>query len=78
MKEDSKISEIPKIDSTEEVTKEETSKKFDEQMSDTFQTVTTKLKEVVNIDLFLPDIHEWILEKLKQGPTLIIGELTSR
>ncbi|TET81544.1 MAG: hypothetical protein E3J43_00580 [Candidatus Heimdallarchaeota archaeon] len=74
MKEDSKISEIPKIDSTEETTKEETSKKFDEQMSDTFQTVTTKLKEVVNIDLFLPDIHEWILEKLKQGPTLIIGE----
>lgn len=74
MEEDSKISEIPKIESTEETTKEETSKKFDEQVSDTFQTVTTKLKEVVNIDLFLPDILEWILEKLKQGPTLVIGE----
>lgn len=74
MEEDSKISEIPKIESTEEVTKEDPSKKFDEQVSDTLQTVTTKLKEVVNIDLFLPDIYEWILEKLKQGPTLIIGE----
>ena len=74
MEEDSKISEIPKIESTEETAKEETSKKFDEQAAGTFQTVTTKLKEVVNIDLFLPNIHEWILEKLKQGPTLIIGE----
>jgi len=74
MEDDSKISEIPKIESIEETTKEETSKKFDEQLSGTLQTVTTKLKEVVNIDLFLPDIHAWILEKLKQGPTLIIGE----
>ena len=44
MEEDSKISEIPKIESTEEVTKEDPSKKFDEQVSDTLQTVTTKLK----------------------------------
>ncbi|MHA1217821.1 MAG: hypothetical protein ACTSSN_06310 [Candidatus Heimdallarchaeaceae archaeon] len=74
MEEDSKISEIPKIEFTEETTEGDTSKKFEEQVSDTLQIVTTKLKEVVNIELFLPEIHEWILEKLKQGPTLIIGE----
>ena len=74
MEEDSKIDDIPQIESEEELPEEESSKKIDEQLSDTFLTVTTKLKEIVNIDLFLPEIYEWIMEKIKQGPTLIIGE----
>ena len=74
MEEDSKINDIPKIESEEETLDKEDSKKPDDQKTDTVQTVTTKLKEIVNIDLFLPDIHAWILDKIKRGPTLIIGE----
>ncbi len=73
MEEDSKITDIPKI-VPEEDSLEETSDKAEEQEPDALHTVTTRLKEIVNIDLFLPDIHAWILEKIRRGPTLIIGE----
>jgi hypothetical protein len=76
MEEDSKINDIPKIEA-EETSVEETEESI-EQKPDAFQTVTTKIREIVNIDLFLPDIHKWILEKIKQGPTLIIGENIGR
>ncbi|MCK4896235.1 MAG: hypothetical protein KAS47_05460, partial [Candidatus Heimdallarchaeota archaeon] len=28
----------------------------------------------VYLELFLPEIHEWIFEKLKKGPTIVIGD----
>ena len=37
------------------------------------QSVTKKLKQTVNLELFLPEIYEWIFEKLKKGPTIVIG-----
>lgn len=39
----------------------------------TFKAVTTKLKKTVKLELYLPEIYEWIFEKLKDGPTIIIG-----
>ncbi len=64
------VPEIPKVE-TQEVDIEESEA---EKSQGTLQTVSTKLKETVNLDLFLPQIYSWIEEKLKIGPTLIIGE----
>jgi hypothetical protein len=75
MEEQPSIEDIPQIDKEETDEEELTgAKKIEQQLSDSFQAVSRKLKETVNIDLFLPDIHDWIFSKLKQGPTLIIGE----
>ncbi len=76
MEEQPSIEDIPQIEK-EEIDEEEEltgAKKIEQQLSDSFQAVSKKLKETVNIDLFLPDIHDWIFDKLKQGPTLVIGE----
>lgn len=76
MEEQPSIEDIPQIEK-EEIEKEEEltgAKKIEQQLSESFQAVSRKLKETVNIDLFLPDIHDWIFSKLKQGPTLVIGE----
>ena len=78
MEETPEIEDIPQIEKTSQEESEEekisATQKIEQQISDTFQTVSRKLKETVNIDLFLPDIQDWIFERLKTGTTLIIGE----
>ncbi len=74
MEEQPSIEDIPQIEKTEEEEELTGAKKIEQQLSDSFQAVSKKLKETVNIDLFLPDIYDWIFSKLKQGPTLVIGE----
>ncbi|MCG3219747.1 MAG: hypothetical protein H7641_00070 [Candidatus Heimdallarchaeota archaeon] len=77
MEETPEIADIPQIEKTSEVAgKDETStaQKIEQQISDSFQTVSRKLKETVNIELFLPDIQDWIFERIKTGTTLIIGD----
>jgi len=80
MDEKPSIEDIPQIEKEEvEEEKELTgAKKLEKQITDSFHTVSRKLKETINVELFLPDIHEWIFGKLKQGPTLIIGEKIGR
>ena len=73
MKEDPEVPEIPKVESQVDVKDEETTKK-EKQLVDSLQSFTHKIKETVNLDLFLPDIHLWILDKIREGPTLIIGD----
>ena len=70
MEKESKVPDIPIIESKEEIVEDLSG----EQTSGALQTIATKIKETVNLDLFLPQIHGWIDEKLKKGPTLIIGE----
>jgi hypothetical protein len=77
MEETSEIDDIPQIEKTSEETEKEepsTAQKIEQQISDSFQTVSRKLKETVNIDLFLPEIQDWIFERIKVGSTLIIGD----
>ena len=76
MEETPEIADIPQIEKVSEEKEEEatTAQKIEQQISDSFQTVSRKLKETVNIDLFLPDIQDWILERIKTGTTLIIGD----
>ncbi|MCE7741823.1 MAG: hypothetical protein GOP50_05145, partial [Candidatus Heimdallarchaeota archaeon] len=72
MEEETKVPDIPSIEEQEEdVTGEETEGKT---TGTALQNITTKVKKTVNLDLFVPQIHEWITEKLKTGPTLVIGE----
>ena len=76
MEEQPSIEDIPQIEKEEIDEDEELSgaKKIEQQLTDSFQAVSRKLRETVNLELFLPDIYDWIFGKLKQGPTLIIGE----
>ena len=69
MEEQPEVPEVPKIEEeeVEEIKKTPTDKRIDKQ-------IAKKIKETVNVDLFLPEIFDWIFEKLKNGPTLIIGE----
>ena len=61
--------EVPDIPQVEKIEDDQP----DESIS-AIQSVTTKLKKTINLELFLPEIHEWIFEKLKKGPTIVIGE----
>ena len=70
MEEKAKIPDIPVIEN-EGVGIEETSK---ESSPTVIKNISTKIKETVNLELFLPQIHVWIDKKLKIGPTLVIGE----
>jgi 2-polyprenyl-3-methyl-5-hydroxy-6-metoxy-1,4-benzoquinol methylase len=63
---DIEVPDIPQVERKEE-------DKPEENIS-TIKSVTTKLKKTVNLELFLPEIYEWIFEKLKKGPTLVIGD----
>ncbi|MHA1690901.1 MAG: hypothetical protein ACTSU7_04635, partial [Candidatus Heimdallarchaeaceae archaeon] len=62
---DIEVPDVPHVEKEEE--------QVDESVS-AIQLVTTKLKKTVNLELFLPEIYEWIFEKLKIGPTIVIGE----
>ncbi|MCK5304961.1 MAG: hypothetical protein KAJ72_06910 [Candidatus Heimdallarchaeota archaeon] len=63
---DIEVPDIPQVERKEEdQPKENTS---------AIQSVTKKLKKTVYLELFLPEIHEWIFEKLKKGPTIVIGD----
>ncbi|MBY9001695.1 MAG: hypothetical protein KGD64_12330 [Candidatus Heimdallarchaeota archaeon] len=62
--------EVPDIPQMEKKVEEEKP----ENSVSSLKAVTTKLKKTVNLELFLPEIYEWIFEKLKEGPTLIIGD----
>ncbi len=72
MKEDADIPKIPTIESQEDEIG--TNDKSDQETPGPMHNISTKIKETVNIDLFLPQIHKWISDKIKPGPTLIIGE----
>lgn len=77
MKETPEIADIPQIEKASQDEAEEqvsAAQKIEQGISDTFQSVSRKLKETVNIDLFLPDIQDWIFERLKEGSTLIVGD----
>ena len=39
-----------------------------------FQLFTSKIKETINVELLRKDIEEWILSKIKEGPTIIVGD----
>lgn len=69
MDEELQIPKIPALESQE--------KDFEEQPEEksvkALQTITTKLKETVKLEMFLPQIYLWIEDKLKIGPTLVIG-----
>ncbi len=69
MEEQPEVPEIPHIEEEKEEVTEKTSstQRIDKQ-------IAKKIKETVNVEIFLPEIFEWIHEKLKDGPTLIIGE----
>lgn len=68
MEEQPEVPEIPQIEGEKEETEKiPSAPRIDKQ-------IAKKLKETVNVELFLPEIFEWIHEKLKDGPTLIIGE----
>ena len=69
MEEEPEIPEIPEIENHDV---EEESR--GESQPSTKHIISTKIKETVNLDLFLPNIYSWIRNKLKTGPTLIIGE----
>jgi len=71
MDEETKVPEIPSIDVQEEDVSIE---KTEVKTTGTLQAITTKVKRTVNLDLFIPEIHEWITEKLKVGPTLVVGD----
>ncbi|MHA1464414.1 MAG: hypothetical protein ACTSQ2_04900 [Candidatus Heimdallarchaeaceae archaeon] len=62
---DIEVPDVPHVEKEEE--------QVDESVS-AIQLVTTKLKKTVNLELFLPEIYEWIFEKLKIGQTIVIGE----
>jgi len=63
---DIEVPDIPQVEKKEEDKPEES--------VSAIKYVTTKLKKTVNLDLFLPEIYEWIFEKLKKGPTIVIGD----
>ncbi|MFW9852160.1 MAG: hypothetical protein ACFFDS_04420, partial [Candidatus Thorarchaeota archaeon] len=62
MEEQPSIEDIPQIEKEEIEEEEELTgvKKIEQQLSESFQAVSKKIKETVNIDLFLPDIYDWI------------------
>jgi len=74
MEEEIEVPDVPQIEKSTDEEEDITTEKSDKQISDTISTVTRKIKETINIELFLPDIHNWIFERLKIGSTLIIGE----
>ncbi len=63
---DNEVPDIPQVERKEEDQPKES--------ISAIQSVTKKLKKTVNLELFLPEIHEWIFEKLKKGPTIVIGD----
>ena len=72
MKEEAEIPEIPTIENQED--EKGIKNESDQKTQGTIQNLSTKIKETVNVDLFQPQILEWISDKIKPGPTLIIGE----
>ncbi len=72
MEEKPEIPDIPQIEKTEEVEEEKLTRT--QRIESQIGTVTKKIKETVNVDLFLPEINEWILERLKDGPSIVIGD----
>ncbi|MHA1221927.1 MAG: hypothetical protein ACTSP3_01450 [Candidatus Heimdallarchaeaceae archaeon] len=76
MDEEDKIEGIPKIEKTtitEEKKEKKGFQKLEEQISEKVQKATFKMKKVVNLELYFPEINTWILERIKDGLTLIIG-----
>jgi hypothetical protein len=74
MEETPELADIPQIEKTshEETEQEDisTTQKIEQQ----FQSVSKQIQKTVNIELFLPDIHDWIFDRIKTGTTLIVGE----
>lgn len=72
------MKEIPKVKQNENISNDtidnaEAISKSESKIYETFQLFTSKIKEQVNVELLRSDIEKWILDKLKEGPTIILG-----
>lgn len=73
------LKEIPKIKQNGEISdgtidNTEVKSKSESKIYKIFQLFTSKIKETINVELLRLEIEEWILSKLKEGPTLIVGD----